>query len=85
MVMSWRNVFAAAGVAAAASIVGTQRVSAQSFDFKPKSTLPRCFVEILNFSFAKYRLFSSTVEQLATGMRWAEGPVWFGDGLSPRE
>jgi gluconolactonase len=26
------------------------------------------------------RLFSATVEQLLTGMRWGEGPVWFGDG-----
>jgi gluconolactonase len=80
MVMSRRNVFAAAGVAAAASIVGTQRVSAQSFDFKPNQRYPDASVEILDSSFAKYRLFSSTVEQLATGMRWAEGPVWFGDG-----
>ena len=80
MVMSRRNVFAAAGVAAAASIVGTQRVSAQSFDFKPNQRYPDASVEILDSSFAKYRLFSSTIEQLATGMRWAEGPVWFGDG-----
>ena len=80
MVISRRNVFAAAGVAAAASIVGTQRVSAQSFDFKPNQRYPDASVEILDSSFAKYRLFSSTVEQLATGMRWAEGPVWFGDG-----
>ena len=26
------------------------------------------------------RLFSASVERLATGMRWSEGPVWFGDG-----
>jgi sugar lactone lactonase YvrE len=26
------------------------------------------------------RLLSGTVEQLATGCYWAEGPVWFGDG-----
>jgi gluconolactonase len=30
--------------------------------------------------FLKLRLFSSSVEQLASGLRWAEGPVWFGDG-----
>jgi gluconolactonase len=34
----------------------------------------------LHPSFAKYRLNNAGVEQLATGMRWAEGPVWFGDG-----
>ena len=37
-------------------------------------------VEVLDPSFAKYRLFNAAVEQLATGMRWSEGPVWFGDG-----
>ena len=31
-------------------------------------------------SFAKYRLFHAAVERVATGFRWAEGPVWFGDG-----
>src|SRR6202043_2400454 len=35
---------------------------------------------VLDPSFAKYRLFNAAVEQLATGCRWSEGPVWFGDG-----
>ncbi|SBS37530.1 Gluconolactonase precursor [Marinomonas spartinae] len=37
-------------------------------------------VKILDESFAKYRLFNASVERLATGMRWVEGPVWSGDG-----
>ncbi len=37
-------------------------------------------VEVLDERFLKLRLFSSSVEQLATGLRWAEGPQWFGDG-----
>jgi gluconolactonase len=37
-------------------------------------------VRILDPSFVKYRLFHATVERLYTGCRWAEGPVWFGDG-----
>ena len=37
-------------------------------------------VEVLDDRFRALRLFSSSVERLATGMRWAEGPVWFGDG-----
>lgn len=41
---------------------------------------PDELVEILDESFAKYRLFNASVERLATGMRWAEGPVWVGDG-----
>jgi gluconolactonase len=36
--------------------------------------------QILDDSFAKYRIFNAAVERLATGFRWAEGPVWFGDG-----
>src|SRR5258706_6525780 len=36
-------------------------------------------VQILDESFAKYRIFNAAVEGLATGFRWAEGPVWFGD------
>src|SRR6476646_755406 len=36
-------------------------------------------VQILDPSFAKYRLALAGVERLATGMRWSEGPVYFGD------
>ncbi len=34
-------------------------------------------VFILDPSFAKYRIYSSSIEHLGTGMRWAEGPVYF--------
>jgi gluconolactonase len=64
---------------AAAATAGTL-AAAQSFDFKPNQRYPDASVQILDPSFGKYRIFSSSVEQLATGMRWAEGPVWFGDG-----
>jgi gluconolactonase len=50
---------------------------AQSFDFKPNQRYPDPAVFILDPSFAKYRIYSSTVEQVGTGMRWAEGPVYF--------
>jgi gluconolactonase len=36
-------------------------------------------VELLDPSFARYRLALAAVERLATGFRWSEGPVWFGD------
>ena len=51
-----------------------------SFDFKPSQRYPDPAVQILDPSFAKYRIYSSSVEQLGSGMRWAEGPVYFGDG-----
>ena len=37
-------------------------------------------VEVLDPAFLRYRIFSASVEQLGSGLRWAEGPVWFGDG-----
>jgi gluconolactonase len=34
----------------------------------------------LDPSFAKYRIYSSTIEQVATGFRWAEGPAYSAKG-----
>ena len=48
--------------------------------FSPNARLPDPRIEVLDARFAALRLFSSSVEQLATGFHWAEGPVWFGDG-----
>jgi gluconolactonase len=53
---------------------------AQSFPFQPHQRYPDPAVQILDPSFTRYRIYSSTVEQLGTGMRWAEGPVYFPDG-----
>lgn len=69
---------AAAGLGATgalAALGGTAR--AQAFDFKPNQRYPDPAVQILDPSFARYRIYSSTLEQVATGMRWAEGPVYF--------
>jgi len=55
----------------------TSHALAQSFDFKPNQRYPDPAVQILDASFAKYRIYSSTLEQVATGMRWAEGPAYF--------
>ena len=49
-----------------------------SFSVHPRYPDPA--VEVLHESFLALRLYSASVEQLATGLRWAEGPVWFGDG-----
>jgi gluconolactonase len=48
--------------------------------FEPSQRYPDPAVRILDPAFGRYRVFSSSVERLATGLRWAEGPVWFGDG-----
>lgn len=47
--------------------------------WQPSSFYPDPAVTVLHPSFAKYRLPLAAVERLATGLRWAEGPVWFGD------
>ena len=47
--------------------------------WSPASFYPDPAVQVLDPSFAKYRLPLAAVERLATGLRWAEGPVWFGD------
>jgi gluconolactonase len=41
---------------------------------------PDSAVQSLDPSFAPYRVALAAVERLATGCRWSEGPVWFGDG-----
>src|SRR5260221_343771 len=48
--------------------------------WEPSQRYPDPAVEILDPSFAKYRIALASVERLATGFRWCEGPVWFGDG-----
>ena len=46
----------------------------------PASRYPDPAVQVLDPSFAPYHLPLAAVERLATGFRWCEGPVWFGDG-----
>jgi gluconolactonase len=48
--------------------------------FTPNARRPDPAVEVLDEAFLALRLFPAGVEQLATGLAWAEGPVWFGDG-----
>ena len=48
--------------------------------WQPSTRYPDPAIEVVDPLFEKYRLTSAAVERLATGFRWAEGPVWFGDG-----
>ena len=48
--------------------------------WQPTAAYPDPAVEILHPSFAKYRVTLAAVERIAPGVRWAVGPVWFGDG-----
>ena len=54
--------------------------STKSSDQKIPVTYPDPAVEVVDPRFAKYKINNAAVERLYTGTRWAEGPVWFGDG-----
>ncbi|MEM7426402.1 MAG: SMP-30/gluconolactonase/LRE family protein [Pseudomonadota bacterium] len=41
---------------------------------------PDPLIEAMDPRFEKYMIFSAAVERHFTGCRWAEGPVYFGDG-----
>lgn len=75
-----RRTMLAASAAAPATTWLPRRARAQKFEFAPNQRYPDPAVQILDPSFVEYRIYSSTLEQLASGMRWAEGPVYFPDG-----
>ena len=45
----------------------------------PCERYPYPVIQIIDPSFAKYRIAQTTVERIAGGFRWNEGPVYFGD------
>jgi hypothetical protein len=59
--------------------IGGAHHPANNVAFTSSARYPDPLVEVLDERFRAVRLFSASVEQLATGCRWAEGPVWFGD------
>lgn len=48
--------------------------------WEPSQRYPDPAVQVLDAAFNQYRLPLASVEQLFTGCRWSEGPVYFGDG-----
>src|SRR6266404_6233426 len=73
---SSRRAFLAAGSAAAA-MVAMPRAFAQ---WQSSQRYPDPSIRIIDPSFARYRIAQTKVERIASGMRWCEGPAWFGDG-----
>ena len=55
-------------------------VLAEEQERKTPVVYPDPAVEVIDPRFAKYIVGNAAVERLYTGARWAEGPVWFGDG-----
>ncbi len=68
----------AAGATVAAFLKPVALAGAQ----EPKGPIPYPdpAVEVVDPRFAKYHILSAAVDRLFTGARWAEGPVWIGDG-----
>jgi gluconolactonase len=62
---------------AVAALAPMSRVFA---DWQPSQRYPDPLIKIIDPSFAQYRLNLAKVERIASGLRWTEGPVWFGDG-----
>jgi gluconolactonase len=75
MLTTRRNLLAA-GVSAAAVAAAPRAFAA----WEESTRYPDPRIEILDPSFARYRIAQASVQQLYTGARWSEGPVWFGDG-----
>src|SRR3954466_6504024 len=63
--------------AAAAAMTAVPRAFAE---WQPSQRYPDPSIKIIDPGFARYRIAQTKVERIATGMRWCEGPVWFGDG-----
>src|SRR4051794_3842350 len=71
-----RELLAGSGAALVTAVTAGTAFAA----FEPSESYPDPRIEALDPKFDRLRIFSAGVERLATGMRWCEGPVWFGDG-----
>ena len=61
--------------------IGSAAIAAAAPRWEPAQSYPDPAVQTLDPRFERIKPpFSAAVERLATGFRWSEGPVWFGDG-----
>src|SRR3954454_10321800 len=70
-----RGMMTAAGAAAAVAAMARKAFA----KWEASERYPDPSVQVLDPAFNKYRLLLSSVEQLYTGARWSEGPVYMGD------
>jgi gluconolactonase len=54
-------------------------IVARPWDGSPVA-YPDPAIQVVDPRFKPYAIGNTAVERLATGLRWGEGPVWFGDG-----
>ena len=67
-------------IAAAGALAASAAMPKAFAQWQPSQRYPDPSVKIIDPSFARYRLALAKVERIASGMRWCEGPAWFGDG-----
>jgi len=75
-----RRQFLNLAAAATATMALEPATSATNAETKNPVHYPDPAIEIVDPLFAKYFVGNAAIERLYTGCRWAEGPVWFGDG-----
>lgn len=75
MATSRRELLKLGGLATASLLLSQRSFAA----WAPSARYPDPRIMAVDDSFRRYMLASAKVEQIATGFRWAEGPVWFGD------
>jgi gluconolactonase len=78
MTQNRRQFLAAGSTALAAAAI--PKAFAQSAPFNVSQRYPDPLVRVIDPSFGRYRIGLAKVERIASGCRWSEGPVWFGDG-----
>ena len=71
---------AAVTLAAAPRVFAQGAPATQGAPWRPSERYPDPSIRIIDPSFARYRIGLAKVERIASGNRWNEGPVWFGDG-----
>jgi gluconolactonase len=75
-----RRTFMTMAAATGASVAANPLGIAKDWSLPQITRYPDPAVEVVHPSFAKYKQGNAAIERLYTGARWAEGPVWFGDG-----
>lgn len=78
--MMQRRTFMMRSAAAVTAAMAAPCAKGRENDHQALVRYPDPAIETLDPRFDKYRQFNAAVERLWTGARWAEGPVWFGDG-----
>jgi gluconolactonase len=75
-----RRTFLHVTAAASTSLAFAPWAYSTEHDTKAPTAYPDPAIEVVDPRFARYKIGNAAIERLYTGARWAEGPVWFGDG-----